>query len=220
MGLNISKGNMYDWVTHTMNFVKGKCFHDCSYCFVKRWGQLNKVRLDENEFKTDLGSGNFIFIGSSCDMFAHDIPLDWIVRILEYCKKFPANQYLFQTKNPKRMVSLIDSMPKKSVACITLESNVHYPKVMQRSPTPHDRVIAAAFLRMPLYVTIEPVMDFDTGPLASMIYHLSPVQVNIGADSGGNKLPEPSKEKILDLIAAIDGFTTVKRKKNLARLMK
>lgn len=28
MGLNISKGNMYEFVTHTWNIIKGKCYHD------------------------------------------------------------------------------------------------------------------------------------------------------------------------------------------------
>ena len=44
------------------------------------------------------------------------------------------------------------------------------------------------------------------------------IQVNIGADSGGNDLVEPSWYKIQKLIAALEGFTTVKLKKNLERL--
>jgi hypothetical protein len=68
MGLNTSKGNMYDFVTHTWNTVKGECYHDCSYCYMKRWGKLKPARFDQKELKTDLGSNNFIFVGSSCDM--------------------------------------------------------------------------------------------------------------------------------------------------------
>lgn len=45
-------------------------------------------------------------------------------------------------------------------------------------------------------------------------------QVNIGADSGGNHLPEPSAAKVLALIEELVKFTTVERKKNLARLLK
>jgi len=55
MGLNISKGNMYEFVTHTWNVIKGKCFHDCDYCYMKRWGDLKPIRLDKKELKTDLG---------------------------------------------------------------------------------------------------------------------------------------------------------------------
>jgi hypothetical protein len=73
MALNISKGNMYEFITHTWNPIKGKCPHDCSYCYMKRWGHLKPPRLVESEFNTDLGSGNFIFVGSSCDMWAERV---------------------------------------------------------------------------------------------------------------------------------------------------
>ena len=43
MRLRNSKGNMYEWVTHTWNTVKGECYHNCSYCYMKRWGKLNPV---------------------------------------------------------------------------------------------------------------------------------------------------------------------------------
>jgi len=59
--------------------------------------------------------------------------------------------------------------------------------------------------------------------LPNFIRHLEnimPVQVNIGADSGHNHLPEPSKEKILELISELEKFTTVKQKSNLKRLLK
>ena len=65
MGLNKSKGQMYEWINFTWNTIKGACPHDCKYCFMKQWGQLNPVRFDEKELNTDLGSGNFIFVGSS-----------------------------------------------------------------------------------------------------------------------------------------------------------
>jgi DNA repair photolyase len=35
MPLNPSKGNMYPFVTHTWNPIRGKCPHDCSYCYMK-----------------------------------------------------------------------------------------------------------------------------------------------------------------------------------------
>jgi protein gp37 len=50
---------------------------------MKRWGEQKPIHLDEREMKTDLGSGNFIFVGSSCDMFAEDVPQDWIEKIFD-----------------------------------------------------------------------------------------------------------------------------------------
>ena len=53
-----------------------------------------------------------------------------------------------------------------------------------------------------------------------MIKYCNPKQVNIGADSGNNNLPEPSKEKVLALIDELQKFTTIHNKSNLKRLLK
>jgi hypothetical protein len=53
-----------------------------------------------------------------------------------------------------------------------------------------------------------------------MIKECAPVQVNIGADSGHNHLPEPPAEKVLELIAELEKITKVVQKPNLARLLK
>jgi len=221
MGLNKSKGNMYEWVTHTWNAIKGKCLHDCSYCYVKRWGNLKDVRLDEKELRINLGGGNFIFVGSSCDMFAEDIPDEWIDRTLEHCRIFD-NKYLFQSKNPKRLERFIDELPGDSVVCTTIETNRHYSDFMGNSPKTLDRanwINEIAHNGIKTYVTIEPIMDFDLKEMIHYIETCLPEQVNIGADSGGNKLPEPTREKIEALIDQLSYFTKVKEKKNLKRLI-
>jgi len=220
MGLNESKGNMYDWVTHTWNAVKGACPHDCDYCYMKRWGNLNPVRLDEKELRTNLGIGNFIFVGSSCDLFAEGIKHGWVADTLIHCSMYPDNRYLFQTKNPQLMYDFRQIIPKGSALCVTIETNRNYVQ-MGRTPTPMDRanwlgVLAESF---DTYVTIEPVMDFDLEELVELVKQCRPKQVNIGADSGGNKLPEPDGEKLQELIYELGKFTTVKPKKNLKRLL-
>ncbi len=215
--LNESKGNMYEWITHTWNTVKGACPHDCSYCYMKRWGKLNPVRFDEKELKTDLGNGNFIFVGSSCDMFAEDIPYEWITKTLEHCNQYD-NNYLFQSKNPKYFDGIAIWGIEKFALCTTIETNRVYPE-MCNSPEPVDRAIQLG--RIPIeekYVTIEPIMDFDLRNLVSLIRNCNPVQINIGADSGNNNLPEPDSNKIGELIEALSEFTIVKLKKNLKRL--
>lgn len=216
MSLNISKGNMYDFVTHTWNTIKGACPHDCSYCYMKRWGKLKPPRLDENEFKTDLGKGNFIFIGSSCDMYAEAIPVEWIIKTLEHCNKFD-NHYLFQSKNSARFNKY--QLSENSVICTTIETNRWYPKIMNNSPHPIDRSKEMTGLSIETYLTIEPIMDFDIVQLVELVKKCNPKQVNIGADSGNNKLPEPEPGKILALIDKLEIFTTVKQKKNLKRLL-
>lgn len=216
--LNISKGNMYDFITHTWNTIKGKCFHDCSYCYMKKWGKLKPVRFDDKELKTDLGSGNFIFVGSSCDMFAENIPTQWIKQTLEHCNKFD-NKYLFQTKNPKR---LLDFNLPKCVVCTTIESDKCYSDIMRNSPTPYQRTMFMEMLSdcgFETYVTIEPIMDFDLEHMVKMIKRCNPAQVNVGANSGNNNLPEPSKEKVLALISELEKFTIIHKKNNLKRLV-
>jgi DNA repair photolyase len=218
MGLTESKGNMYTWVTHTWNTVKGECPHGCTYCYMKRWGKQKPVRLDEKEFKTDLGSGNVIFVGSSCDLFANEIPNGWIYDTLDYCRRFD-NQYLFQSKNPERMLKYSAMMGQLDRVCTTIETNRIY-KEMMYSPTPEARAYGIGEFKFNRYVTIEPIMDFDVDELVQLIKIASPVQVNIGADSGNNHLPEPSKDKLQNLIYHLSKFTVIDQKRNLARLLK
>lgn len=232
MGLNKQKGNMYNWVTHTWNAVKGKCSHDCSYCYMKRFDNLKPVRLDESEFTTDLGTDNTIFVGSSCDMWADDIPVEWILKILNYCEKYPDNTYLFQTKNPKRLVGVLDELHgglkfhwiKKGIIGTTIETNRDRSNGSEYdvSAAPAPRKRFEALYRATCthkMVSIEPIMDFDVEVMIDWMKRLDPDFVSIGADSRGCDLPEPSSDKIQKLITAISKFTTVKTKSNLKRIM-
>ncbi len=225
MGLNISKGNMYEFVTHTWNTVKGACEHDCSYCYMKKWGKLNPIRFDEKELKTDLGVNNFIFVGSSNDLFAEGIPYEWIEKTLRYCAGFD-NSYLFQTKNPARIeksgkiLHLLDGLKDVKIVT-TIETNRVYAAVMNNAPTPQERAEAMEYLShyFDTFVTIEPIMDFDVCDLIKLLQKCSPTQVNIGADTGRNNLPEPSKEKIEVLMTELKLFTKIHNKKNIKRLL-
>jgi DNA repair photolyase len=221
MALRKSKGNMYGFVSHTWNTIKGKCSHDCIYCYMKRWNNLKPARFDESELQTDLGSGNFIFVGSSNDLFSTHNPFEWISKTLHHCRKYPDNEYLFQTKNAQEMSFWLQYMPENSSVCITLESNRHYNNIMGDSPSPFIRALHfKGFTGLKRYITIEPILDFGVGAFVKMIKDCDPVQVNIGADSGNNNLPEPSPDKIKELITELSKFTKVHEKPNLQRLLK
>ncbi len=220
MSLNKSKGNMYDFITHTWNTVKGSCPHDCSYCYMKKWGKQQELHFDENELKTDLGKNNVIFVGSSCDMFADSIPFEWVTKTLDHCKKFPHNRYFFQSKNPYRFSSFFNELHGAFI-CTTLETNRTYKDIMNNCPSPQDRAFYFSHIKNACkYLTIEPIMDFDVKPFVELIKMCEPVQVNIGADSSHNrnKLPEPPKEKIHQLLYELSAFTKVHIKKNFKRL--
>lgn len=231
MGMNKAKGNMYEWVTHTWNPLAGECPHGCSYCStngLKRRYPFIKAkysgppRLDENQMKTNLGNGNFIFVVAQNDLFAGDIDGKTTREILNHCRLFD-NQYLFQSKNPSNIFSNGFLLPHKSTICTTIETNRWYGDIMKNCPHPKDRASAMKelyYYAFDNYVTIEPIIDFDLKDMVELIGICNPIQVNIGADSGNNILPEPSKEKILALISKLEKFTKVKQKSNLARLLK
>jgi len=222
MALNKVKGNMYNFVTHTWNPIKGKCPHECSYCYMKRFPQ-GELRLDEKCFKDNLGEGNFIFVGSSTDMWADEIPSEWIWQIIHFIDLFDGNTYLFQSKNPKRFLDFENIFRGRYlhniILATTLES--HNDCYEKKAPCVSMR---SQFMQRLHYskkmITIEPIMDFEMQYMIPMIKKINPFQVNIGADSGGNNLPEPSADKIKALIKELRKFTKVHLKDNLKRLYK
>lgn len=221
--LNKSAGNMYNFTTHTWNPIQGRCPHNCSYCYIKRF-PVGELRLNEKSIKDNLGKGNFIFIGSSCDMFADAVPDDWIFKVLDYIKKFPDNKYLFQTKNVRKLCNFVEYLPKGSVIGTTIETNRHYPEIMNASPKIEERVEYLELLSQKAYgfeimITIEPVLDFDLQELVELIKRCKPKWVNIGADSKNHKMPEPEASKVSSLIKELKKFTEVKNKSNLGRLL-
>jgi len=218
MAMQKSKGNMYKFVSHTWNCIKGKCPHDCKYCYMKVYPQ-GALHFAESELRTNLGKDNFIFVGSSCDMFANIIPKEWIIKTLEHCNRFD-NKYLFQSKNPIRILDMMKYLPKKCVIGTTIESNRHY-KEMGDTPSPKSRALVMFTLKQyyETMITIEPIMDFDVVELVNLIKIAKPTWVNIGADSKNNSLPEPEKEKLLELIEGVSKVTEIKKKTNLERLL-
>jgi hypothetical protein len=189
---------------------------------MKRFGKQKPVRFDELELKTDLGEDNFIFVGSSCDMWSDAIPQAWIDRTVEHCTHF-SSRYLFQTKNPGKIESYIEWLPKESVIGTTIESNRYYPE-MGTAPYTTIRAERMAIIRgcgfpNTLMVTIEPIMDFDLSTMIAMISRIEPEWVNIGANTNHKiKLHEPEPSKIQELISELEKITKVKIKKNLNRL--
>jgi hypothetical protein len=213
MGLNEQRGNMYPWVTHTYNAIKGKCPHDCSYCYMKVF-RLPELHLDARELKVNLGEGNFIFVGSSCDMWAELVPSHWIELVLEKCQAH-SNRYLFQSKNPERFFAYALASPLHSVFGTTIESN---RSEIGSAPLPYYRYKAMREMPGHKMVSIEPIMDFDLYTMVKWIQEIAPDFVSIGADSKGHSLPEPPAEKVNMLIEELNNFTVVRVKSNLKRL--
>jgi len=228
MPLKKTHGNMYDWVTHTHSHLAGKCSHECSYCYVqamearfKSGKYIGPLSLMEKEFDVKYGEGRTIFIEHMNDMFAMDVPDNFIGRILNHVNEFPMNTYVFQTKNPSRMWNWVSKFPKKSILGTTIESNRIYP-TLSKAPSPFERVDGMLHLpkEFPRFLTIEPVLDFDVDILASWIYQIHPDFLNLGADSKGFGLPEPTVEKIMQLVDKLKEYgIELREKHNLQRLL-
>lgn len=232
MGLTkIKKGsNMYqDWLTHTWNPVSGECPHGCMYCYMnsfkERYPNLKGKysgypEIVKSEMKINLGKDKKIFVCNCQDLFAEEIDFKVVLIVLTQCAIYPDNTYFFQTKNPAGFIKYKNVMPKDSIFCITLESDIFYENIMYNAPTPVQRVNDFCdFSNKNKMVTIEPIMKFSD-KFIDMLRELKPVQVNIGANKSTVKLPEPSAEEIHELITQLSKFTKVVLKQNLTRLYK
>ena len=220
MGLNKQSGNMYPFVTHTWNPIRGRCPHQCCYCYMKCF-KVGNLRLEEKELQTNLGGSNFIFVGSSTDMWAKDIPSEWIQKVLEHTSKYN-NTYLFQTKYPIRFLEFIDCFNQNYILGTTLETNRNYDIDISLAPIPRDRWMQFKLLKrykIRRMISIEPIMDFDLVDFLCMLQDIKPEFVSVGADSKRNNLIEPPPEKIKQLIEYLKSYTNVIIKNNLKRLL-
>lgn len=222
MGLNKSSGNMYGFVSHTFNIIKGVCMLLCLYCYMRKIAKKDKY-FDFKELNTDLGSGNFIFVGSGIDMWAPDIPDEWITMVLDYLEKFN-NKYLLQSKNPSRFIDFINHpVMQKSIFCTTIESN-RVDCSISKAPPVQERAEAMNKLHelgFETMVTAEPIMDFDIEPMAELLRKCHPSQINIGFNTNKEvDLDEPSIDKCLELVRILRDNFNVKLKRNASRLIK
>ena len=214
--MNKSKGNMYPDVSHTWNPIRGKCPHQCIYCYMRKF-KVGELRLDKEALNEDLGKDNIIFVGSSTDMFANEVPKEWIEQVLKHCKKFD-NSYLFQSKNPDRFREFAIYFPSHIILGTTIETNRDTSST-SKAPNVWLRSQALSIHNCKKMVSIEPIMDFDLPDFVQCIWMIKPNYVSIGADSKNSDLKEPSKENIEALIIQLKEFTEVKLKDNLKRLL-
>ncbi len=224
--LNKPSGNMYEWC-YTWNPLRGRCHHDCSYCYVEKLRQrgLKKFNgepaFDENAFKDSLivPQDKVVFVQSCGDLLGYWIEDTMIWRVLSYLKKFPQTTFLLQTKNPERFFDL--GMPQNCMLGTTLETNRDTSE-FSKAPSPKERYHVFMQLKYadayPLMLSFEPLLDFDLDILVQWCKDIQPEFVSVGADSMKCGLPEPTKEKVDTLVGLLSSFTEVRLKKNLERL--
>lgn len=217
----IEKGRditVFNLQTSSENFIaNGFIAHNC---YMKRF-PLPDLYLNEKDLKTNLGENNYIFVGHTVDLFADNVSAEWIEKVLWRCRGYDTNTYLFQSKNPGRFMEFIDKFPPKVVFGTTIETN-RTIYVESKAPSYTERAEGIRELSDEGYetiVTIEPIFDFDLDGLVDIIVSAKPSWINIGADSKGHRLPEPSKEQIVELVEVLQSKMEVKLKDNLKRIL-
>ena len=221
-GKNKAKGNMYPFVDATWNPIRGICPHQCSYCYCRRFWTTDTFntppRIIEASFETKFSPGERIFAGSSIDVFAAEIPAEWISRVLDFCRKADRTVFLFQTKNPGRFKEF--KLGPNFMIAATIETNIYSRKITGEAPAPAMRAVAMQDIQHKAkMISIEPIMKFDEEIMMDWITKIAPLFVSIGADSKGHGLPEPTAEETESLIARIEAAgIEVVRKDNLTRI--
>lgn len=209
-----SNGKMFNIVTSTWNPITG-CLYDCIYCWARdlavtklknshRYSKGFKPTINENEFKTRFRKDDLIFVSDMGDMFGDFIPSDWIRRVFDHVRHFPDTDFLFMTKNPKRYLDLLQSIPENAILGVTIETTKdEIVKVDKLSfaPLPSERYEAMKMLEWDRkMVSIEPILDFDLSIFTKWIEDICPFIVYIGYDNYGHKLREPRLKDTLSLV--------------------
>jgi hypothetical protein len=177
------------------------------------------LHLDDVEATKTLGEFNKVFVCSGCDLFHPDIPDLWIERIGRKAFDFGLNTYLLHTKNPGRAAQFFGGFPIGTVLCATIETDSD-TSAISKAPPPAERFKGLRGWPGEKMITVEPIFRFETPEeFAKKIISCDPVQVNIGADSGRNHLPEPSRREVEELLELLAPHAKIHLKKNLRRIL-
>jgi len=233
----MGKTQMYDWIDECVNPLAGECQHKCVYCYMnslkKRFPKIREKytgesRIDEKGLDLIKGSGKTIFVGSSNDLFAENVLKKLIHTILDRCWKYQDNTYLFQTKNPVRLYEFLLRFPLKSILAITIEGT--WFAELSKAPLPSERILELYRLAPQIHhrprppaimISIEPVTIWrDCENAFGLIKAIRPDIVSIGANTSNVKIPEPTADELVDLIAQMRQITPdVCLKHNLNRIL-
>jgi len=137
---------------------------------------------------------------------------------------------LFLTKNPAMYRDewpIARSSPNPNyVLGATIETNREKPghKLWWlNAPTPPERIEEMVRFRelhphARLFLSIEPIMEFDLIDFVDAIRKIQPEWVYIGLDNHHSNLPEPSEREIWELVYQISKFTEPRIKGRLSRI--
>ena len=208
------------------------CNYDCTYCapsFKKllAWlGRMHKCVPCQNyaphehaERLTRIPSDKAIFVCEDGDIaFANPKFIAKVFTAMRNDKR--ERMWFVQSKNPACLNQYLKQLPENTYLATTFETNRDdLTKKISKAPPVSKRY--KDFLELDWskkIVNVEPVMDFDLAPFSEMILSVKPCAVFIGYNSKPKAvpLPEPSKEKTLQLVSTLekDGLKVFKRWEN------
>jgi len=239
MSIQKATGNMYPWVDYVHSYLRGACPYKCPYCYVQaiaqRFGKKamqGPLRFAEDELKANYNNpkyyGKTIFVEHTHDLFNPHVTEEWIAHVLAKCKQAAKENrvtFVFQTRNPLDVYEYAEELPEGCIFGTTIETN---RPGLGKAPIQEARAAGiGAFQYHPFwkirqtFITIEPILKFDLADMMRLIDIADPTFINIGADSKGTGLEEPTAQEIRDLIAAIkDLGIEIRTKRNLDRILK
>jgi len=230
----LSGSRMFPFITKTWNPLGGECLHQCYYCWAQgpeglaKTHNMKKYRgkpsLIDKEFQRKFRMyEDFIFVCDMLDLFGTWVPNDYIIAILNFCRKNSQVSFLLLTKNPDAYFHFYDNIPPNCYFGCTIESNRDYPE-LSRAPAQSKRLELMLKLshaingnhilaRGRTFISIEPILEFDYEPFVSKLLKMRPWAVAIGYDNYDNKLPEPSLAKTMQLIDRLEkaGITVYRK---------
>jgi DNA repair photolyase len=221
-----TNGKMFKLVSETWNPITG-CLYDCKYCWARdlaltklkksqRYQNGFKPSFNEKEFRVKFFKGDLIFVSDMGDLFGSFVESSWIEKVLDRIAVFPEADFLLLTKNPIRYHEFINKMPKNVILGTTIETNIDRiikEHLVSKAPLPTKRFEAMKNLEWDRkMVSIEPILEFDLDILSSWIENIQPFLVYVGYDNYNGMMPEPLREKSLQLISRISSNRLVIKK--------
>jgi protein gp37 len=225
----LTGSRMFPFITKTWNPLGGQCLHQCYYCWAQGPDGLAQTRnmkkyrglpsLIDKEFLRKFKPYNdFVFVCDMLDLFGTWVPNEYIIRVLDFCRKNSQVSFLLQTKNPDAYFHFYDNIPPNCYLGCTIESNRDYPELSGARPQTRrleqmSKLSHTLAGEKHIFISIEPILDFDYEPFVSQLLKMRPWAVAIGYDNYDNKLPEPSLAKTMQLIDRLEkaGITVYRK---------
>lgn len=163
------------------------------------------LRFDLKIYEGELDDGKTYLISDNLDLFHTDIPMEWIGAVIQKICSYKKNTYMFKTKNSMRMAFYADTLPKKSIFSVVMESDrtYHGDEKSAKDINMNMRLAGIKALKKKdrrIMVYVDPIKNFDVLELSSRLISLKPEMVILGAEKEKHVVYDPPAYKVEKLI--------------------